>query len=490
MTGGGPAARPWAALGVLCLGNYLILLDTSIVNTAAPALMESLGTGVGGLLWVLNGYLLALASLLIVFSRLGDLWGARTVFVTGLAVFALASLLCALAQSTGQLVAARVVQGVGAAAMLPQALVLIAAVFPEQRRGAAFGVFTAVGGVAAVTGPTVGGVLVTHVGWQSVFVLNVPLAVWGLAAARRFVPDVRAPRPRGFDVVGVGLVTFSLVALVSGLIEGERHGWGRLAGPVTVPAVLVAGVLGLGLFVWWEHRHPAPLVPPALLRERTFAVTAGITLVTSFALHGFLLVFVITTQRALGMSPQLSGMTALPWTLTLSAVAPLAGRLSDRVDVRRLLAAGLLCHAAAVAAVALLAERDWTSWSYFWVLTALGIGMGLTIAPTTSTGMRAVAAPLAGAASGVLNTARQVGAALGAAVTGAVLQHRLDAAVPGGGALAGPPSGGLAVSMPDVLLAAARPALGVSVLLLVLAAAATVLMARTTARSEKTAGVH
>lgn len=421
--------RRWAALAVLCLGNYLILLDTSVVNTAAPVLMRTLDAGVGEILWVFNGYLIALASLLVVFSRLGDLLGPRRVFTGGLAVFALASLLCGLAADPGQLIAARVLQGVGAAALLPQCLVLIAAIFPEKRRGAAFGVFTAVAGVAAVSGPTLGGVVVTHTHWAWIFFFNVPLAVGGIIAARRLVPDLRTPPPRGWDAVGVLLATFGLFALAYGLIEGERHGWGRIAGPVSIPLVLAAAALLLVLFALWERRQAEPVLPPALLRDRDFAAAAGVTLLTSFALHGFLLVFVLVTQLVHGMSPQLSGLTALPWTVTLSAVAPVAGRLADRFGTRGLLTAGLAVFAAGAAGFALLPERGWTSLSYVGVLVLIGLGMGLVIAPTTTQAMRAVPARLAGAASGTLNTARQVGAAIGVAAVGAVTQHRFAAVV-------------------------------------------------------------
>ncbi|RKR86896.1 EmrB/QacA subfamily drug resistance transporter [Micromonospora pisi] len=429
MTRPSGAVNPWAALAVLCLGNFLILLDTSIVNTAAPALMASLDTGIDEVLWVLNGYLLALASLLIVFSRLGDLLGPRRVFVGGLGLFAIASVLCGMAYSPGQLIAARVLQGVGAAALLPQALVLISMIFAPQRRGAAFGIFTAVAGVAAVSGPTLGGLVVTELGWQWIFFVNVPLAVGGIVAARRLVPDLRTPSPRSFDAVGVLLATTGLFALVYGLIEGERHRWGTVAGPVTIPVVLSAALLLLAAFVWWERRQAEPLVPLTLFRDRNFTIATAITLITSFALYGFLLVFVIETQVTLGMSPLASGLAALPWTLTLSAVAPVAGRLTDRVGGRVLLMAGLAVYALGVAGVALLPTREWTGWSYAWVLVAVGLGMGVAIAPTTTEAMRGIEPGRAAAASGVLNTARQVGAALGAAVIGALLQNRLVDAI-------------------------------------------------------------
>ncbi|WP_329107768.1 MFS transporter [Micromonospora sp. NBC_01699] len=421
--------NPWAALAVLCLGNFLILLDTSIVNTAAPVMMSSLDTGIGTVLWVLNGYLLALSTLLIVFGRLGDLVGPRAVFVGGLAVFALASAFCGAAQSPGQLIAARVLQGIGAAALLPQALVLVSAIFPPARRGAAFGIFTAVAGIAAVSGPTVGGLIVTHLGWQWIFYVNVPLCLAGIALALRLVPDLRQPRPKSFDPVGLVLATLGLSGLVYALVEGERHHWGSVAGPVTIPMILLAAGLLLGLFVLWERRQPEPLIPLGLLRNRDYTIATVITLITSFALYGFLLLFVIETQTLYGMTPLESGLVALPWTITLSAVAPVAGRLADRVGGRILLVIGLAAFAAGVLGMAFLPTRDSSVWVFVAPLVLIGIGMGAAIAPTTTEAMRSVAPAQAGAASGVLNTARQLGAVLGAAVIGAVLQNRLVSAL-------------------------------------------------------------
>lgn len=419
--------RPWPALAVLCLANFLILLDTTIVNTALPAIQVHLSAGIDQALWVLNGYLLAFAALLIVFSRLGDLVGPRTVFVAGLGAFTAASVGCALSHSAGALVVARVLQGVGAAALLPQALVLISAIFPAERRGAAFGIFTAVAGIASVSGPTVGGLMVTELGWQSIFYLNLPVGLAGIVLALRLVPDLRPGRRHRFDLVGVLLAGTGLVGLTYGLVEGERWHWGRVRGPVSIPAVLAVAVLLLVAFVLWERRHPEPLIPLALFGNRNFSLATAITLITSFALFGLLLVFVLETQTVLGMSPLMFGVTGLPWTLTLSAVAPVAGRLADRVGGRVLLVGGLLCYGLGVLGVAAVTSATATAATFALPLVVVGIGTGMTFAPATTEAMRDIPPRQVGAASGVLNTARQVGAALGAAVIGAVLQQRLTA---------------------------------------------------------------
>ncbi|PSL53387.1 EmrB/QacA subfamily drug resistance transporter [Saccharothrix carnea] len=421
--------RPWRALAVLCLANFLILLDTTIVNTAAPDIMSGIDAGIDEVLWVLNGYLLAFASLLIVFGRVGDMVGPRAVFVAGLAVFTVASVLCGLAASPGLLIGARVLQGIGAAALTPQALTLISGIFPAERRGAAFGIFTAVAGVAAVSGPTVGGLVVTSFGWQAVFLLNIPFGVLGVVLALKFVPDLRAGRPHRFDAVGVVLATGALLALVYALVEGQRHDWGVITGVVSIPAVLVLSAVLAVAFVLWERRQREPLVPLDLFRDRNYSIATGITLISSFAVYGLLLVFVIETQTLLGMSPLMSGVTALPWTIALSAVAPVGGRLADRIGGRIPLTAGMALYAAGVLGVAFVPDATSTPATFVVPMLLVGFGMGLALAPATTEAMRGIPPERVGIASGVLNTARQTGAALGAAVVGAVLQNRLVAAL-------------------------------------------------------------
>ncbi|MBE1461925.1 DHA2 family efflux MFS transporter permease subunit [Kibdelosporangium phytohabitans] len=394
------SVRPWRALLVLCVANFLVLLDTTIVNTAAPSIMGTIGAGLDDILWVINGYLIVFAALLIPFGRLGDRIGPRTLFVAGLALFVATSVLCALAPGPGWLVAFRVGQGLGAAMLVPQSLVLISAIFPANRRGAAFGIFTAVAGIAAVAGPILGGLLIEHLGWPSVFLLNVPIGLAGIAGALRVVPRIRPGGVHRFDVVGVALITLCLTGFVYALVE-------------TGASWLYAGsALMLVLFVVWERRHPEPLVPFTLYRDRGYAVATVITFVTSYGTTGFLLVFVLHTQNEMGMDALSSGVSALPWTLALSAVAPIAGRFADRFDGRFLLGAGVLVFAAGVFSF---------PQSFTWPLIAIGVGQGLAIAPTTTLALRYIPAERAGAASGVLNTARQIGAAVGAALAGAVL---------------------------------------------------------------------
>ncbi|ONI89778.1 hypothetical protein ALI22I_14960 [Saccharothrix sp. ALI-22-I] len=386
---------------VLCLANYLVLLDTTIVNTAAPDIMAGLDSGLDEVLWIINAYLITFAALLVLFGRLGDRVGPRKLFVGGLVLFVLTSALCALAPNAGWLIAARAGQGVGAAMLVPQSLALISIIFPPRQRGAAFGVFTAVGGVAAVSGPVLGGLLITEFGWRSVFLLNLPVGLAGAVLALWYVPEVRNRVRSRFDPMGAALITLGLLVLVYALVESGST-W-----------LYAASGLLVATFLLWERRHPEPLVPLDLYQDRHYRVATAITLVLSFSLAGFLLAYVVYTQDTLGMNPLMSGVSALPWTVALSAVAPLAGRFADRIGGRFLIGAGLVAFGVGIVGFAS---------SFVWPLIAIGVGQGLAIAPTTTEALRHIHVDDAGAASGVLNTARQVGAAIGAAVSGVLLE--------------------------------------------------------------------
>jgi EmrB/QacA subfamily drug resistance transporter len=438
----GNRQRPWLALLVLCLGTFAILLDSTIVNVALPSLITDLHARLDEAVWVVNGYLLVFCALLIVASRLGDVFGPRRMFVAGLTVFAVASALCGAAQSPGQLIVARLVQGIGAAALAPQAMVIIQEMFrgdpeghppgqapPRERMGAAFGVFSSMVGLAAVSGPTLGGLLTTYLSWRWVFYVNLPIAAAGIALVFRFVPEVRARRRRRLDGPGVLLASAGLSALAYGLIEGQRYGWGTIRAGITIPEVLAAGLVILAGFVFWERRQQDALVPLGLFRDRAFAVMAVLNAVVQFALQSMLLVNSINLQSVLGFTAVHAGLTGLPLTVALTALAPFAGRLTDRLGGKYVLMAGLVIYAAGITGVALAASTHATSLTFAPALLVAGVGMGAIFAPLATMGMRAAPARLAGAASGVLNTGRQLGATLGAAVTGAVLASQLTSAI-------------------------------------------------------------
>jgi len=423
------ASKPWLSLIVLCLGTFAILLDATIVNVAIPSMITDLHASLDQAVWVINAYLLVFAALLIVASRLGDIFGPRQLFVAGLALFAVASALCGAAQTPAQLIAARVLQGVGAAALAPQGMVVIQAIFARERMGAAFGIFTSMVGLAAVAGPTVGGVLTTFLSWRWVFYVNLPIAAAGIVLAYVYVPDVRTGRRHGLDPVGVALATLGLSAVVYGLIEGQRYSWGEVTHAITIPEIIVAGLAALAGFVFWERRHRDPLVPPRLFRSRTFSIMVVLNVVVQFALFSMMLVNSINLQSVLGMTAVHSGLTVLPLTVALTAFAPFAGRLTDRFGGKYVLMTGLAVYAAGIAGVVAVSSTHATSRTFAPVLLVAGLGMGAIFAPLATEAMRAAPPRLAGAASGVLNTGRQLGAVLGAAVTGAVLANRLTAAM-------------------------------------------------------------
>jgi EmrB/QacA subfamily drug resistance transporter len=425
----GKPARPWLSLVVLCLGTFAVLLDATIVNVALPSIITDLHASLDQALWVVNAYLLVFAGLLIVAGRLGDMFGPRRLFVIGLALFAAASALCGAAQSPGQLIAARVLQGVGAAALTPQAMVIIQAVFPRERMGTAFGVFSSMVGLAAVSGPTLGGVLTTYLSWRWVFYVNLPIAAAGIVLAYRFVPDVRTGRRPRLDLIGALLATTGLSAVVYGVIEGQRYDWGTVRYGITIGEIIGAGLVILAAFVAWERRHREPLMPLGLFRGRTFAIMVLLNVAVQFALQSMLLVNSINLQSVLGMTAVRAGLTSLPLTLALTALAPFAGRLTDRFGGKYVLMAGLVVFAAGIAGIAAVSSTHATSLTFAPVLAVAGLGMGAIFAPLATEAMRAAPARLAGAASGVLNTGRQLGGTLGGAITGAVLASQLTAAM-------------------------------------------------------------
>ncbi|GAB2845708.1 DHA2 family efflux MFS transporter permease subunit [Actinoallomurus bryophytorum] len=422
-------ARPWLSLIVLCLGTFAILLDTTIVNVAIPSLITDLHASLDQAVWVVNSYLLVFTALLIVASRLGDIFGPRRLFVGGLAVFAVASALCGVAQTPGQLIAARVLQGVGAAALTPQGMVVIQSVFPRERMGAAFGVFSSMAGLAAVAGPTIGGVLTTYANWRWVFFVNLPIAAAGIALALIHVPDIRTGRRHRLDLVGVLLASLGLSAVVFGLIEGQRYSWAEIRDGITIPEIIGAGVVILAAFVVWERHRPEPLMPLRLFADRTFTIMVVLNVLVQFALLSMMLVNAINLQSALGMTAVRSGLTALPFTIALSGVAPFAGRLTDRFGGKFVLLTGLFVYAVGIAGVAAVNSTDATSLTFTVPLLIGGLGMGAVFAPLATEAMRAAPPGHAAAASGILNTGRQLGATLGGAVTGAVMAGRLTAAM-------------------------------------------------------------
>jgi EmrB/QacA subfamily drug resistance transporter len=399
-------------------------MDTTIVNVAVPNLIDTLHAGLDQVLWINNTYLLVFGSMLITMSRLGDIFGQRRLFIAGLAVFTVSSALCGAAQNPAELIAARAVQGMGAAILAPQPLVILSATLPPQRRGAAFGIYNSMIALAAVIGPTLGGVLVSYAGWRWIFYVNLPITITGIVMAFRMVPDLRLGRRHRLDILGVMLATLGLGGIVFGLIEGQRYDWGGIAGsPVTIPEVMIAGAVLLAAFGFWERsqREREPLLPPALFRDKAVVLLCALAAAAQFGLITLMVLGAINLQSVLGYSAVISGLTGLPLTIVLVSVAPFAGRLSDRIGSRKILAAGFTVYAAGlIVLIGVLSVHD-TPYTFIPPYLLIGLGMGCLFAPLTTEALRRVPAQLTGALAGMLNTARQVGSAIGSAVTGAVL---------------------------------------------------------------------
>ena len=425
-----PNRSPWLAVLVLCLGFFVILLDTTVVNVAMPTMIDSLHASLDQILWVLNAYLLTLAVLLVTASRVGDIFGQRNLFVAGLALFTAASAACGLSQDATQLIVARVVQGIGAAIMSPQVLVIVSAIFPADRRGAALGIMGGVTALASVAGPTLGGLIVSYLDWRWIFFVNLPIGILGIALALWLVPDLRPGRRHRLDLVGVGLATAGLFGIVFGLIEGQRYSWGEIAGSaLTIPEVITAGVLLLAAFLIWERAQAEPLLPLSLFKNRDYSVATWLSALMFFGMFGFMLTTTLDLQSVLGMSAVQAGLTTLPLTLTIMLVSPFAGRFTDRVGGRYILMFGCLAFAAGIAGVAVVESASANSFTYALPLALAGLGMGSMMAPIMTVAMQRIEPAMAGAASGLLNTSRQVGAAVGAAVVGAVMQNQLLSAM-------------------------------------------------------------
>jgi EmrB/QacA subfamily drug resistance transporter len=417
--------NPWLVLVVLTTGFFMILLDTTIVNVAIPAMSAGLNTTLDQILWVLNAYILVYAVLLITAGRLGDLYGQRTLFAIGLFVFTLASALCGLSQNVSELIAARILQGVGGALLTPQTLSILTSLFPPERRGAAFGVWGGVAGLATVAGPTIGGALITYIDWRWIFFINVPIGIAALIATFVIIPDLRPGRHHGWDIVGVLLATAGLFGIVFGLIEGQRYNWGEFAYGVTIPEIIIAGVALIVVFIVWERFQKEPLVPLSLFAERNFAVANWIAAAISFGMLSLFLPITIYLQSVRGFSALNAGLTLAPMSLTSMVFAPFAGRMADRIGGKYILTAGITLFTIGFGTLAIVAGPDSTWLTFLLPAMIAGAGMGMTFAPMTTVAMRNISPRVAGAASGVLNTTRQLGAAIGSAVVGAILQNHL-----------------------------------------------------------------
>jgi EmrB/QacA subfamily drug resistance transporter len=405
----------------------MVLLDTTIVNIALPALTVGLQASLDQVLWIVNAYTLTYAGLLITGGRLGDLYGPKRLFMVGLALFTAASAVCGLAQTPAQLIGARALQGIGGALLTPQTLAILTVSFPANRRGAAYGIWGAVAGLATIAGPTFGGWLVTTLGWRWIFYVNLPIGAATLVLAAALLPNLRFNRRHRLDWRGTCLVSLGLFLVSFGLIEGPSHRWGTVWGPVTIPAVLGAGLAVLLLFGWQQraYRDREPLVPAGIYADRNFAIMSGVVAAISFGMLGLFLPLVIFLQSVLSLTALQAGLVLAPMSIASIASAPFAGRLADRYGGKDTLIAGLVLWAGGIALVFWAIGPYDNRGRLIAGLVIAGFGLGMTFAPLQSIAMHDVAPRVASAAAGLMNTARQLGALLGSAVTGALLQAQL-----------------------------------------------------------------
>ncbi len=417
---------PWLVLIALCLGFFMILLDTTIVNVAIPALSEGLSASLSDILWILNAYVLVYAVLLITAGRLGDLYGPKALFLAGLVIFTASSVACGFAHSPTQLIVFRVIQGLGGALLTPQTLSVITMIFPPDKRGAAFGIWGAVAGVATLAGPVLGGWLVTDFGWRWIFFVNLPVGIIALIMAGIVMPNIKLNRRHRLDLGGVVLSTAGLFLITFGLIEGQSHNWSKVWGPITIVEIIVAGAILLGLFLYlqWLERDGEPLVPFSIFRDRNFSIMNFVVMSIAFGMLGLFLPLTIFLQSVLGLSALQAGLTFAPMSLISMFVAPFAGRLADKAG-KWILFAGLSLFATGMGIIIASSHLGMGRWHLLPGLIVAGFGLGMTFAPLQTVAMRNVQPRMAGAASGLINTTRQLGGVIGSAAVGALLQAQL-----------------------------------------------------------------
>ncbi len=403
----------------------MIMLDVSIITVAIPSIIDGLQASLAQVLWVLNAYTMVYAVLMMTSARLGDLAGTRTLYLLGLGAFTVASALCGFAHDPNQLIAARSVQGVGAALLTPQTMTIITNVFPPNKRGAAFGVWGAVAGAAGVIGLTLGGLIVTAVGWRWVFFVNIPVGVVDLLCALILIPNLRGNRHHRFDVPGVVIATLGLFGLLFGLIEGQSYNWGPVLGALNIWEIIGVGVVLLAGFVIWEHFQVEPLMPSALFRLPNFSQMNAVMVLVVVGVMGVFLPFMIYLQSVLNLTPLQAGLAIAPMGLTQMLAGPISGRLADRIGGRFVLAFGLLMSVVGLGLVVMVASVHTHWYNLIVPMTIMGLGMGSTWPSMISMAMAGVGGSLAGAASGVFNTTRVLGFALAGAVVGALLQNQL-----------------------------------------------------------------
>jgi EmrB/QacA subfamily drug resistance transporter len=417
------SAQGWWVLAATIGGSSIAFLDSTVVNVALPVLGTELGAGVSGLQWVLNGYMLALAALILLAGSLGDRYGRRRVFVVGVAWFAVASLLCAMAQDVGQLVIARVLQGIGAALLTPGSLALIQASFVADDRGKAIGAWSGIGALAGALGPFLGGVLIGSIGWRSVFLVNVPLSIMVVAIAVRHVPESRDPDSSdALDVVGAAACGLGLGGVTYALIAAGDRGLSA-----AVVAAAVAGVVALAVFVLIERRSSHPMLPLDIFVSRQFTWANVVTFAMYGGMGAVFFLLVVQLQTVLGYTPLQAGIASLPVTLLLFVLSPRSGALAQRIGARLPMTVGPVVAGTGIALLSRVQDGVDYLTGILPAIVVFGVGLGIAVAPLTTAVLAAAEDRHSGVASGVNNAVARSAQLLAVAVLPVVVGLTGDA---------------------------------------------------------------
>ncbi|GAA4203719.1 DHA2 family efflux MFS transporter permease subunit [Streptosporangium oxazolinicum] len=418
--------NPWVVMVTLCIGFFMTILDTTIVNIAIPDILVDLNATITEVLWVMSAYILVVAVLVITAGRLGDIVGPRNVFIAGMIVFTVASALCGAAQEPWQLIAARAAQGIGAALITPQTLTILTAVFPPEKRGLPSAVWGVTAGLAGLAGPTLGGLLVAEGTWRWIFYVNVPIGIVTIVMAFTLIPDIRPGKRPHLDLTGALLATAALGAITYGLLEGDRYEWGTITSFLTIPMVIAAGLVLLVVFLVTQARTRQPLLPLGIFKDRGFSLMSFVIIAVSFGMMGLSLTLTIYLQQVLGLSALQAGLTLAPTALAMMFSFPVVGFLIDKIGGKYVLISGLVLYPISLVLIALMAQTDSSRWALLGPLILAGISQAAAFAPTITMAMQDVQKEFAGAASGAFNAIRQMGFLIAVAAMGAVLQNRLS----------------------------------------------------------------
>jgi EmrB/QacA subfamily drug resistance transporter len=419
-----PENRKWWTLASVSFGLFMIMLDNTVVNVALPSIQRALEAGQNELEWVVVSYALTFATFMLTGGKLADYFGRRRLFIIGLAIFTGASLACGLAPDAGFLIGARAVQGVGAAIMNPATLGIITATFPPRQRGMAIGIWAGVSAMALAIGPLTGGFIAEKLDWSWIFFVNVPVGVLGIIVARWAIDESRdTSHEQRLDLPGLGTSAVGLFALTYALIEANTYGWtsARILGLLAVAAVALVA------FLLVERHQRMPMLDLALFRNSTFSGANLAMLLVALAMFGIFFFNSLFLQNILGYSAIETGAVFLPMTVLIILIAPLAGKYSDNVGSRWFIGVGMTLLSLSLVLFAQL-DADSSFWNILPALLVGGLGMALTMTPTTAAAMGAVAVDKAGVGSAVLNSSRQVGGSLGIALMGALVASQIEAA--------------------------------------------------------------